>query len=475
MNWLTSFFPKVVAAARPHRWILAALAGALLLRLWLLGSLPPGATPAEAAAGLAGLNLLHKGWLWSAGITPLNLAYSWLAVPFLAIGHGLGWLRLEAVVAGLAAMWGAYLWLRDQNSRQDGLLAAVVLAALAWALALSREATGASLIPAVAAWALWLAGRPGKKAALALAGLAGLGFYASPSLWWLWVLGLISLAVRRRLTDSLVPVGVWAVLVAPALIWTAVHPARLGDYFAVTGSLHRLGQFLVHTIAAGGDWQLTVGSQPLFNAFYAIMAVLGLVVCLLHWRVRLAILGPLLAGLLAGTFDPSGEGFALALVPLVGLIVIGIATMLEWWYATFPINAAARSSGRLAIGLIMALAAYQGYVQYFVAFAGSTQTYALYREDAWAMAADAGRHPDALVITDQPARAIISYRTYPQAVHFATIKELKSSPKANYYLIGYAQRAAVETALAGIAPGGKLRPQTSTFDNRDLYYVYQTK
>jgi 4-amino-4-deoxy-L-arabinose transferase-like glycosyltransferase len=459
-----------------HRWLLIIMLAALILRFWHLDSLPPGVTAAEANTGLSSLALLHHGSLWSFGITPLNLAYSWLSVPFLAIGHSLVWLRLVAALAGLATVLGVYFWLRDLRGKTDGLVGAIIVATLAWALALSREAGWASLVPAIVAWALWLSGRVDKPVSkLALAALAGVSFYVSPGLWWLTLVALGYLFYRRQLTGKLMYLGIWAILLVPGLIWIGLHHEQLGQYFAITGSLHRTTQFIIHLVSTGGDWQLTAGGQPLLNAFYAIMAVLGLVVSLLRFKTSKVILLPLLAGILAGAFEPSGAGFALALVPLVGLIVIGIATMLEWWYATFPINAAARTSGRAALGLILLLAAYQGYVQYFVAFANSTQTYADYREDAWQLSTELKAHPDAIVVVDQAARTIVNYRTYPKTAHFATVKTLPVQPKAHYYIIGFEQRAAVETILASIVPGGKLRAYTSGFDGREIYYTYEVK
>ena len=459
-----------------NRWLLALLLAAALLRLWQLQALPPGLTPAEADNGLAGLNLLHHGQLWSGAVTPLNGAYSWLSAGFLLLGQGLFWLRFPAALAGIIAVLGVYFWLFEMRNRRDALIGAAVMAALAWALGASREAGPASLVPAITAWSLWLVGRSESlKARLGLAVLAGLGFYITPNLWWLWILAPAYLVFSKQLHRNLVPFGLWVLLIAPGIMWAVLHPGQLGNYFSLTGSWHRLVQFSVHTFAAGGDWQLTVGSQPLFNAFYAIMAVLGLIVCLIRWRANILVLLPLAAGLLAGTLAPDGEGFVVAMVPLLGLIVAGIATMLEWWYATFPINAAARTSGRAAIGLILGLAAYQGYVQFFVAFANSSETYAVYREDAWLMGADAKAHPEAVIVTDSPARPVISLRTYPMQPRFATVKTLPAQAKPHFYIIGYTQRAAAETALAVIAPGGKLSAHTSAFDGRELYYTYELK
>ena len=94
--------------ARPAAWELAVvgviLAGAAVLRIYDLGSLPYGMSGDEANVGLEGERILHDGWVgpyspYAMG-QPAGVLYA-TAVPLALFGKSVVALRLEPAIAGV--------------------------------------------------------------------------------------------------------------------------------------------------------------------------------------------------------------------------------------------------------------------------------------------------------------------------------------------------------------------------------------
>jgi len=84
----------------------------------------------------------------------------------------------------------------------------------------------------------------------------------------------------------------------------------------------------------------------------------------------------------------------------------------------------------------LALAAYQGYVQYFVAFADSTLTHQVYNESTVAVARAIHQSPSAVAVLGTSTQSTLDYLNYPQSITLvqpATIKQ--ENDKAALYLI----------------------------------------
>ncbi len=160
------------------------------------------------------------------------------------------------------------------------------------------------------------------------------------------------------------------------------------------------------------------------------------------------------------------------------LAALGIEYMLERWYATFPINAAARTAGLSVMVVLLALTMYQGYQQYFVAWANSPQTYAAYSEDAVAMGQYLRNQPfhgSRYVVTDGYSDKTIQYLTHHHASYqLITSEDIAGLPTTGpkQFLIGNNEHDSSIKALRKRLPGGQLSPQYSAFNGSELYDVY---
>jgi len=468
-------------------WIWGILLLAAVERLWRLGSLPPGLTTTEATVGLASLNVIHHHLLWTNATGPFGAAYNWLAaIPVSIFGHNVWSLRLVATLTGIALVGGVYCWLLQWRGRRDALIGALIVATLPWSIGLAREAGPASLVAPTIVWWLWLVGRAKStgsvKWALLAGGLLGLAPYLATSLWWLVVVAMIGLIAQLARREAKVKLWTGGGLIAIFLLLPGVlRWLHHGHHFTLPpaqGALTHLGSAFGLYISAGGGWSLTFGGQALLNALYVIMLVLGLLMAAikrgqLGW-LGLAWLGSLVV--LSWTWPASAQVLALGLVPAVALITIGLDTMLERWYATFPINSAARGIGRTVVALVLALAVYQGYVQYFVAFADSTLTHIAYNEDVMALASAIHKSPSAVVVTSASTASIIDYLDYPAMPPILAPATVQSrNDKASLYLIGTGAKEQMVGVLKSVAPGGTLQAHLSPFDGRELYYTYTVK
>src|ERR1039458_5125236 len=93
----------------------------------------------------------------------------------------------------------------------------------------------------------------------------------------------------------------------------------------------------------------------MLNAFVGTMMIAGLLVAIsrLHKRAYRIVLTLALLMLIPAVLAPAGvpnSSWAVGTLPLIfALAGIGTGYMLELWYATFPINSAARATGQGAI------------------------------------------------------------------------------------------------------------------------------
>ncbi len=137
-------------------WILIAiLVLAAVLRLWKLGSIPPGLTPDEAALGYNAYSILKTGKDEFGKTLPIIFKsfgdykpglYVYLDTPFVAT-FGLNEIstRLPSAVAGILIVWLIYLVCYIWFGRKAGILAALVAATNPYLIYFSRGAWEANI------------------------------------------------------------------------------------------------------------------------------------------------------------------------------------------------------------------------------------------------------------------------------------------------------------------------------------------
>jgi hypothetical protein len=251
-------------------------------------------------------------------------------------------------------------------------------------------------------------------------------------------------------------------------------------------SSNLVSTLLMFNVTGDDNYRHNLAMQPMLNVFVGLMLVAGLLVGIsrLHQRrYRLVLIFSLVMLLPAviSTHDVPNAAHAIGLLPFVlALCAIGISYMLELWYATFPINSAARATGQAAIILLLALTLFQGYTQYFRAWAGSSPVYAAYDEGAVAlshyMAANKFNGQRYVVVTgDQlPVVRYLNYHnTVYQAIKPADILNLPSGTGGRQFLITAAARDDAVKNLKLKFSGGVLRPKYSGFNLAEIYYIYE--
>jgi hypothetical protein len=226
--------------------------------------------------------------------------------------------------------------------------------------------------------------------------------------------------------------------------------------------------------------------EPLLNVFVGLMFIFGVLVAIsrLHQRRYWVLLALFAACLLPAIVSSSGvpnAAHAAAALPIVAMLAaIGISYMLDLWHSTFPINSAARSVGQSVIVVLLGLTIFQGYTQYFRAWAASNETYLAYNEAAVA----ATRH--LLTQTFTGTQAIIAGSEELPVVHYLTSRhkdhqELSPAQLAalpvgtgpRRFIITAEAREEAATNLALKYPGGKLQAKLSPFSHNEIYYVYE--
>lgn len=494
--------PRTIVPRNGYRLgLIVVMVVAAGFRLWHLSDLPPGLAPGEAQVGLAAYSLLHHG-IWpnfslGSGGSPVLVVLE--AIAMWLFGQTPWVLRLVPAFIGIGAVAVTYVWVKAWFGRRTGLLAAFLMAVTPWSVTLSRNIEPAALGPLLLVLLLWLAtrlwhGRSSSDAAmLALAVLV-----ASLSGPVGWVALLISFAAalavgirhmtRPKLHQASLWLGAAVIATLPALAIVAsghgqgraiFQAATVGQFFSGLGST--LLGFQVH----GDDSFLhNLGGEPLLNVFVGIMLIAGLLVALTSWRRRperallLAFVVALLPALLSPQTAPDAARLALALPLSLALAGVGIGYILEVWYTTFPINSAARLSGQLAIVLLLGLTAYQGYTQYFVAWADSSETHRAYGDAAlgvatWVKELPAGSH--AVIVADGDDALVLQYRlsdnpSYQIVDPTTLVAALKQRPL--HLVLTTTWRDQVVADLKTTAPGGTLQSHQSSFDGADLYYSY---
>lgn len=299
--------------------LLLVLALALVLRLWQLGSFPPGLHYDEAIDLWAGQRILsgdlfiylQQGWGREA------LYYYPLALMLALVENNVLALRLTGVVTSLVMIASAYVLVRHQTTSVVAWFTAAWMAAVFWLLFHSRSGQRVIFFPVMlnlAVLAFWWAfsGRAGKERRryvgyLAAGLLLGLTLYTyQPSRFapflFLGFMAYLGLCHRRRFKEEASGFQAWLigfVLVASPLLWVLVTNQGLeGDRFWTVEPLVQLvdgnpGPIWHNLIATAkmftfsGDPLVTynVPGRPIFvPQWTGIFFYAGLALAMWRWR-----------------------------------------------------------------------------------------------------------------------------------------------------------------------------------------------
>lgn len=504
-----------------RRWLPLVLAGILLLavfmRFWQLDTLPPGLHPDEAANGLDVFRIFNGDLrpLYNTNGPRESLFFFIQAIFVKLLGHNILALRLAPALIGTLAVITTYLWAKSWFGQRVGLIAAFLMAVTPWAVTMSRLGFRASMTPLFVTLTLWLYTKgfqTGRLKWFAWAGLSlGAGMYTYLA-FRLFPLALVLIAIaaaiwHRPLKHWVQPVIASLIVASLALvplgIWAVQHPEDvLGGRNSTSFMNPELNHgrplmtlvdttvktVLMFNIHGDENYRHNLGGQPLLNAFVGIMFILGLLISVTHIR-RLVFAGllatfgvMLLPELLTAEGIPHALRAVGALPATLVLAALGIHYMLQRWYATFPINSAARGTGLMAVLILLFLTAYQGYAQYFVAWAQSPQTYKAHSEDAVRIADYINRQPysgQRYLVMEGYSNITVTYLTGDQnkyqRLELDQIDGLPLDSAPKQFIISPSWRERAVAKLRTKFPQGKLTAQYSTFNDAQIFFIYEVK
>ncbi|HUC86732.1 MAG TPA: glycosyltransferase family 39 protein [Candidatus Saccharimonadales bacterium] len=493
------------------------LALAAFMRFYQLDALPPGLHPDEAANGIDVIKIIrHHDFqpFYPDNGGREGLFFMIQAIFVSMFGYTTLALRIAPALIGTLAVGAVYLWLSSWFGKRTGLIAALIMAVNSWAVIIARDGFRAGMVALMVPLTLWLytkAFQSSKRWWYVVAGVSlGAGFYTYTSfrLFPLAIVaGLIYLWIWRReqlrewWPGITVSVATAAIVLIPLGVYGIHNPGPLfaragGVSFTNPGLNHghpweTLGKDVVKTALmfnfhGDEDYRQNLGGAPELNVFVGIMFVLGLFVCATRLkRLRyFGVLAVFVAMLLPEMLSAEGIPHALraigALPPTMALAAIGVTYLLDSWYGVFPRNQAARGCGTIAVGALLALTTYQGYVEYFVAWANAPQTYAAYSEDTTAVANFFNTTPFTGIrygvggaYEYLPVQFLTYHKTSYTLVDPTQLGSVPLQPGvAKQFSILEGERQQSLTALKRRFPNGRITPHYSGFSGNELFVIY---
>jgi Dolichyl-phosphate-mannose-protein mannosyltransferase len=485
---------------------------AAIFRFSALSSLPPGIDNASARIGLQALNLLNHHWL--PGLTSANgyaPIFVWIQALFIGLlGHTATALRVGPALLGTLAVVTTWYWVKNWFGLRAAWISSFLLAITPWAVTISRNGTAASLLPLIVSLTLLITARVWRHRTwingLLLAAVVALDLVSGPVGW--LIAGVILLAGLWYLfqehsllvVDSarvgaaaglLVALAVFGYAAGLSVSQLKILPHATGAVTSFSQLLSNLGAtLLMFNVSGDMNYRHNLAGMPMLNAFVGLMFVAGLIVAVskVHERkyrfVILMFFAMLIPAVITSVGVPDAARAA-GSMPLVFLLAaIGISYMLDMWYRTFPINSAARTSGQFAILILLALSLFQGYTQYFRAWAATDQVYPAYDEGAVQLAlqmahsnAVSSRRPFRYVVATTDEDAVVQYLDggdlYYKALTPAQILTLPDTKGDFQFWVTPSEKDAAVTSLKPKLPGGVLRPHYSNFNQAEIYYTYE--
>lgn len=509
----------------PYILLALIIAVAAFLRFYRLDTLPPGLHPDEAANGQDIVHRIFQGdhrALYDTNGPRESLFFYLQAIFVYLMGNTIHALRIAPAIIGTLGVAATYLWASSWFGRRVGLIAAFFMAVNPWAIIMSKDGFRASMTPLMVALTLWLMTKAYKTRSnlwFILSGASlGLGMYTYLSfrLFPLIIFAVLAFLYlfRRQVLKGLhrpilYAIAAYLVVLIPLGIFTIQDPgavfARAGGTSVLNPELNNGNPIaalfdstsktlLMFNIHGDENFRHNLGGQPMLNVFVGIMFLLGVIISLikifrLKYFTLLAVFGVmLLPAILTAEGLPHGLRTVGAIPAVFILAALGTSYMLNRWYATFPINSAARSTGFSVMMILFALTAYQGYHQIFVAWARSPEIFEAYSHDAVAMAEYMNRQAKTkedtkfYVFMDGYSSKIPDYLTHGKAeyTHFensASVAEIDASKKPIVILVSRSYQRDTDPKIKEKFPNAKSSTVYSNYPtyNAPLFNVYEVK
>ena len=370
-----------VPASSPTRrhsiWEIVLLVTILLLatafRFFKANEIPPGPSHDELRMMQLG-ELIVEGerpvhWTTSYSAEPLYMYLLALVMPVMGFTPFAA--RLVIRFAGLLLIPLVYVLARRLFERRVAVIASAVLSVTWWPVFFSRVALRGILLPLVFVPAIYLVwrglhldreGGARKEAGvnwiwLALGGgLIGLSWYTFTAarglalllpLLLLHQIDLWPISRRKMLRVALVILGMGLLVAGPFIYDVQVNPgapeARLDQLGGVIGELRQgnLKPFIRQSAATVGmflvtgdpNWRYNVSQRPAFGPILGLLAVTGLILCVVRWRrpSYFVALVWLILGLAPSMLTPEAPSFVRAIGALPPAVMLaGIGAVPVW-------------------------------------------------------------------------------------------------------------------------------------------------
>ncbi len=502
---------KYLAKVYDYRFELG-FAGMVLLaaffRFWRLGSVPPGFDGNEASLALKALDIAaHPRLITHAFNQGIGAGiFSVLEAAVIRLfGNTTLAARFVPAFAGFMGVMAIYAWITSWFGKRAGLTAGFLVAVMPWFVTLSRINTPAAFIPLSVGLVMWLSTEVVRRNSwwLVVATSLAVAMLLQARAGWIVLLVLAAVLVKRLFNSSfraehLLKIAVGTLLIVivsvpfgvhlvashhQALHLTQIRQSVLNDVNVISDTALMFGWH------GDNNFKYNLGGLTMFNLFVALMLIVGMLVSgsksgKARYRIILVIfLATIIGTALINPDAPTAYGSYISAPFGVALAVIGIEYMLETWYGTFPINAAARTLGTLPIILLLAITGYQGYKQYFDAWAQSPEVYQAYNEQA----NDLGQYLNRTKFDGQRYAMIqgadadiVAYLTYRRAT-YSLLKpsELASLPAATgkrQFLFLASPSQEVLAVMKTAYPKARLSQHYSEFNEANqVFAVYETE
>jgi len=417
---------------------LILLMAAAFLRLWHLGTAPPGLNQQEL------VNIQLSEQMKSGNLSVIyeearpareGLYFGMLAISTALTGKGLILWRLPSVWIAMLSLAMTVTLLRRLFGVRVALLAMGLMAVTFWPVWMGRMVLHITLIPLVATFVLYalmrayLAKWPLESSLwFTVGGLAlGVAQYVHVTAWTLivWFVCFIVYRallsrheIKRHGADALYALSLTLVLMLPLVIFLIRHPGAREPVPVAQQSalLTELPGRIVESIAAialRGDMLAlhNIPGRPVLGPIIAVLMVIGIGVALARWRNPAygAALLWMIVGLLPTALLPQSADFEYMGVILPVLFVfpaLGMAAIFYWLLAVVP--SARRDSLVLGLSAVVALLIAGTFVRtyrdYFVIWPKLADVRKGYQADAGILAhyLDTSRDPSPISICTTP-------------------------------------------------------------------------
>lgn len=321
----------------------------------------------------------------------INLPWTivqWLSLK--AFGVSIFGMRLPAVILMTLSALGLVLVVRKLSKPNSAIASCVLIVSSPLFIGLARSGTGASMTIFLIVLALYAASvvlfsserNGGLKTLLAkviaVVSLALLVY--SPGGNYFVILFVIAGILHPKVRLMFVRAKTWKILVGSLLGVVALAPAILGLVFQISGhnwsivnSLFALNgvwsvdnaQIFLRSVSGIEPGLISAVAMPTITLVGILIALVGLVrVCIDFFSARSYLILPMtLLAVALSIHDPSL--LFLTFVPFALLIMVGIETIVDYWYVLFPRNPYARLLALIPMALLVVGVMWTSTSQYF--------------------------------------------------------------------------------------------------------------